>query len=175
METPGPGRKERPMATFAFLLALVFAAPALAEAQPPPPPPDEEVQPPGPPPATQPPPPPPPAPPVAQPIEPPQSTTSPPPPPPPDVKGEWVYTAQYGWVWMPYDQLYTHVNVNSGVAYEFVFYPRFGWRWVLAPWVFGLGPRPYFVHGPVHFVWYAHPWFRPHPLLRRRVVRPRRH
>jgi hypothetical protein len=161
--------------TLAFLLSLVLAAPALAITPPTPPPPDEDVQPPSPPPTSQPPPPPPPpAPPTAQPIEPPQANTVPP-PGPSDVKGEWVYTAQYGWVWMPYDRQYTHVDVNSGVAFVFVFYPRFGWRWVLAPWVFGLGPRPYFVRGPAHFAWYAHPWFRVHPLVRRRIARPHRH
>src|ERR1700682_374801 len=156
------------------MLSLVLAAPALAITQPPPPPPDEDAQPPGPPPISQPPPPPPPAPPTAQPIEPPQANTLPP-PAPCNVQGECVYTPQYVWVWMPYDRQYTHVDVNSGVAYVFVFYPRFGWRWVLAPWVFGLGPRPYFVHGPEHFVWYAHPWFQPHPLVRRKIVRRHRH
>jgi hypothetical protein len=168
------GERSEPVKTLAFLLSLVLAAPALAITPPPPPPPDEDVQPPSPPPTSQPPPPPPPAPPTAQPIEPPQANTVPA-PGPSDVKGEWVYTRQYGWVWMPYDQQYTHVDVNSGVAYVFVFYPRFGWRWVFAPWVFGLGPRPYFIHGPAHFAWYAHPWFRVHPLVRRRIVRPHRH
>ena len=100
---------------------------------------------------------------------------APPPPPPSSVAGEWVYTTQYGWVWMPYDQQYTHVIEKSGVAYEFVYYPRFGWRWVLAPWVFSLGPRPHFVHGPGRFAWYARPWFRRHPLVRRKIVRPHRH
>ena len=75
---------------------------------------------------------------------------------------------------MPYDQQYTHVVEDSGTAYELVFYPGFGWRWVLAPWVFGIGPRPYFVHGPVHFTWYARPWFRAHPLVHREV-REREH
>jgi hypothetical protein len=56
---------------------------------------------------------------------------------------------------MPYEQQYTHVVEDGGVAYEFVFYPSFGWRWVVAPWVLGVGPHPYFAHGPVHFAWYA--------------------
>ena len=158
--------------TFVFLLSLALAAPALAQTEPPPPPPDD-AQPPAPPPESQPPPPPPPAPPTAQPIEPPQVTANAA-PAPSNVPGEWVYTAQYGWVWMPYDQQYTHVIDTSGVAYMFVFYQPFGWRWVLAPWVFGLGPRPHFVHGPGHFAWYAHPWFRGHPLVRRKVVRQHR-
>ncbi|TMA92114.1 MAG: hypothetical protein E6J65_16670 [Deltaproteobacteria bacterium] len=158
--------------TFVFLFSLVLAVPALAQTEPPPPPPDD-AQPPAPPPESQPPPPPPPAPPTAQPIEPPQVTANAA-PAPSNVPGEWVYTAQYGWVWMPYDQQYTHVIDTSGVAYMFVFYQPFGWRWVLAPWVFGLGPRPHFVHGPGHFAWYAHPWFRGHPLVRRKVVRQHR-
>ena len=158
--------------TFVVLFSLALAVPVLAQTEPPPPPPDD-AQPPVPPPETRPPPPPPPAPPTAQPIEPPQVTANTA-PAPSNVPGEWVYTAQYGWVWMPYDQQYTHVIDTSGVAYMFVFYQPFGWRCVLAPWVFGLGPRPHFVHGPGHFAWYAHPWFRGHPLVRRRVVRPHR-
>lgn len=160
-----------------ILLSCAIAMPALSQpsaSMPPPPPPDEEATPPGPPPSSQPPPPPPAAPPTAQPIEPPASVDAAPPPPPSSVAGEWVYTTQYGWVWMPYDQQYTHVIEKSGVAYEFVYYPRFGWRWVLAPWVFYLGPRPHFVHGPSRFAWYARPWFRRHPLVRRKVVRPHR-
>ena len=162
-----------------ILLSCAIAMPALSQPSapmPPPPPPAEEATPPGPPPSSQPPPPPPAAPPTAQPIEPPAGVdAAPPPPPPSSVAGEWVYTTQYGWVWMPYDQQYTHVIEKSGVAYEFVYYPRFGWRWVLAPWVFSLGPRPHFVHGPGRFAWYARPWFRRHPLVRRKIVRPHRH
>jgi len=157
------------MKTFVLLFSFVLAAPALAQTEPPPPPPDD-VQPPAPPPASQ--PPPPPTPPTAQPIEP--QVTANTAPAPSSVPGEWVYTAQYGWVWMPYDQQYTHVIDTSGVAYMFVYYPAFGWRWVLSPWVFGLGPRPHFIHGPGHFAWYAHPWFRGHPLVRRKVVRQHR-
>ena len=160
------------MKTFVLLFSFVLAAPALAQTEPPPPPPDD-VQPPAPPPASQPPPPPPSAPPTAQPIEPPQVTANTA-PAPSSVPGEWVYTAQYGWVWMPYDQQYTHVIDTSGVAYMFVYYPAFGRRWVLSPCVFGLGPRPHFIHGPGHFAWYAHPWFRGHPLVRRKVVRQHR-
>ena len=106
---------------------------------------------------TQPPPPPPDE--DAQPPGPPP-TSQPPPPPPPAPPAP------------PNDS--PLLDPNS-VAFVFVFYPRFGWRWVLAPWVFGLGPRPYFVHGPVRFAWYAPPWFRVHPLVRRRVLRPHRH
>ena len=152
------------MKTSMLLLSLALATGAVAQTQPSTPAP-----------ASQPPPPPDPAPPTAQPIEPPPAATSAP-PLSSNVAGEWVYTTQYGWVWMPYDQQYTHVVEDSGTAYEFVFYPAFGWRWVLAPWIYGIGPRPYFVRGPVHFAWYARPWFRGHPLVHREFhgVRERR-
>src|SRR5438270_3152849 len=93
------------MKTFVLLFSFVLAPPALAQTEPPPPPPDD-VQPTAPPPASQPPPPPPSAPPTAQPIEPPQVTANTA-PAHSSVPGEWVYTAQYGWVWMPYDRQYT--------------------------------------------------------------------
>jgi hypothetical protein len=110
----------------------------------------------------------PPPPPRAQPIEPPQVATAPQPlpapPPSPAVvpappPGQWVYTTQYGWLWMPYEQAYTYVNPDAALSYMFVFYPRFGWRWVVAPWVLGFGPAPFWgAHGPAHFVWYMRPF-----------------
>jgi hypothetical protein len=91
----------------------------------------------------------------------------PPAPPPPQAapaaapSGQWTYTQQYGWLWMPYDQSYTHVADDSALAYEYVWYPGYGWSWVVAPWVLGLGVTPFWGSlGPVHFAWYAHPWFR---------------
>ena len=148
-----------------LLLSLALATGAVAQTQPP-----------NPPPSSQPPPPPAATPPAAQPIEPPPpgAITAPPPSPSASVGGEWVYTTQYGWIWMPYDQQYTHVLGDSGTAYEFVYYPSFGWRWVVAPWVFGIGPGPHFIHGPAHFAWYAHPWFRAHPLVHREIHEHRR-
>lgn len=62
---------------------------------------------------------------------------------------------------MPYEQSYTYVVPEAALAYTFVYYPAFGWRWVVAPWVLGFGVAPYWGPlGPVHFVWYARPWFR---------------
>ena len=76
--------------------------------------------------------------------------------------GHWVYTSQYGWVWMPYAQGYTYVP-DSGDPYMYVYYPSYGWRWVVAPWIFGWGPRPYWgTWGVSHFAWYSHPWFSGH-------------
>lgn len=145
------------MKTPILLLSFALATGALAQSAPP------TAAP-----TSQPPPPPPSAPPVGQPME---SPAAPPGAPQPSsaTAGEWVYTTQYGWVWMPYDQQYTHVVEDSGVAYEFVYYPSFGWRWVVAPWVFGVGPAPHFAHGPAHFAWYARPWFKRHPLVHRDV------
>jgi hypothetical protein len=77
--------------------------------------------------------------------------------------GQWVYTSQYGWVWMPYAQAYTHVPA-TGYPYMYLYYPAFGWRWSAAPWVFGWGPRPYWgAWGMTRFAWHARPWFRPRP------------
>jgi hypothetical protein len=75
------------------------------------------------------------------------------------VDGEWVYTAQYGWVWMPYSPAYTYVPSESASApLMYVYAPVGGWKWVAAPWVWGLGPQPWFSVGPVRFAWYGHPW-----------------
>jgi len=87
--------------------------------------------------------------------------------PPPSVPGaappagQWTYTQQYGWLWMPYDQRYTYVVDSASLAYEYVWYPTFGWSWVVSPWVLGLGVAPFWgAGGPMRFAWYSHPWFR---------------
>jgi hypothetical protein len=144
------------------LAVMGVTASALAQPAPPPPPPAADNEAPG---EYQSPPPPPP---TAMPSPPPAAM--PPPvasgpapqaaPPPPMRDGEWVYTSQYGYVWMPYGQSYTYVAGNSASMY--VFWPHYGWRWVSAPWVVGVGPAPRWRYGsPVRFAWYAHPWFRP--------------
>jgi len=75
-------------------------------------------------------------------------------------EGQWVYTAQYGWVWMPYGDAYTQVSPDGTVATTYVYEPDVGWLWVLAPWVLGWGPVPYWgVPGVIHLGWHAHPWF----------------
>src|ERR1700759_269437 len=71
--------------------------------------------------------------------------------------GQWVYTQQYGWVWMPYGDQYTYAPTQEG-AYpqEYVYYPSYGWTWVAAPWVFGWGASPYWgIYGTAHFGWYG--------------------
>ena len=75
---------------------------------------------------------------------------------PAPANGQWVYTSQYGWVWMPYGAAYTYLPAG---AYPdmYVYFPVYGWRWVVAPWVWGVGPRPYFgVYGWTRYAWYGH-------------------
>jgi hypothetical protein len=96
----------------------------------------------------------PPAPPFADQQRPAQPQQSPP--------GQWVYTQQYGWLWMPYGDDYTYVPPDGyGEPYLYVYYPVFGWTWVVAPWVWGFGPWPWFgLRGPVSFAWWRHGWWR---------------
>jgi hypothetical protein len=67
--------------------------------------------------------------------------------------GQWVYTAQYGWLYMPYGERF--VLTQTAAPYAYVYYPSFGWRWLVAPWLAGSGPYPYFgAHGPFAYGWY---------------------
>jgi len=87
----------------------------------------------------------------------------PPPPPRPESRqdkpsdtGQWVYTEQYGWVWMPYGDRYTHQPPDGGTPSMYVYYPEAGWCWVVAPWLWGWGPSPYFgVFGPRFYGWWG--------------------
>jgi hypothetical protein len=112
-----------------------------------------------------------PAPPVEQPSPPP---ASPPPvqvqpgrpaqpaqPAPPASSGQWVYTQQYGWLWMPYGDQYVS-SAEGAYPYEYVYRPTYGWTWLTAPWVWGWGPRIYFsIGGPRHYAWFHNHWY-PH-------------
>jgi hypothetical protein len=101
---------------------------------------------------------------------PPPATPPPPPayagglevPPPSVADGQWVYTAQYGWVWAPYSDTFVWVPASgTGEPLEFVYYPSYGWTWVAAPWVWGMGPWPYFGRpAPTRFAWYQRGWWR---------------
>lgn len=166
--------------TVAALLALgTIAVSTAARAQSPPaPPPFVEVQPVGPEPTFAPPPPPP----YhqsyqAQAIHAPAPVYQPAPVAAPVPAGQWVYTQQYGWLWMPYGPGYTTVT-SPTVAHGYVYYPARGWRWVSAPWVLGLGRAPHWGRlGPRHYAWHGG-WNRPavvHAPSRRQVVVPRAH
>lgn len=100
---------------------------------------------------------PPAAPPSTPPVERSPAATAQPTPP-----GQWVYTQQYGWIWMPYADAYTYLPPDGyGEPYEYVYWPTYGWTWVVAPWVWGWGPWPFFgVHGAFRFAWFGHGWWR---------------
>jgi len=75
----------------------------------------------------------------------------------PAPPGQWVYTQQYGWLWMPYGTPYTYLPPNDGTPDMYVYYPTVGWCWVVAPWVWGWGPVPYWgIYGTVGFGWYGY-------------------
>jgi len=70
--------------------------------------------------------------------------------------GQWVYTEQYGWVWMPYGNDYTEAPASDTVVgLVYVFQPVLGWGWLTAPWLSGAGPCPYFgSRAPQNYNWY---------------------
>jgi hypothetical protein len=73
------------------------------------------------------------------------------------AQGQWVHTQQYGWVWMPYGDAYTYLPPDGGDPNMYVYYPTIGWCWVIAPWLWGWGPMPYFGHwGWSRFGWFGH-------------------
>jgi hypothetical protein len=58
---------------------------------------------------------------------------------------------------MPYGDQYTYLPAGGGAAPDmYVYYPASAGVWVVAPWVWGLGPQPYFgVRGVVGFGWWG--------------------
>jgi hypothetical protein len=148
------------------LVLLLTAAPSFAQEQPaaPPPPPRTEstvqvqVQPaPQQQAAPQPPPPPPAdqqgAPQASAPQQAPYQGQEAPPPGwvqvDPQGTGQWVYTPDYGWVWVPAG---TVSQDAEGVPYSYLYTPTYGWTWYVSPW----GVGPYYYGG-----WVRHPW---HPV-----------
>jgi hypothetical protein len=69
--------------------------------------------------------------------------------------GQWVFTSQYGWVWMPHGNSFTFLPSNGAPPNMFVFYPAVGWSWVVAPWVWGWGTMPWFGFAG----WGGYPWY----------------
>ena len=70
-------------------------------------------------------------------------------------QGQWAFTDQYGWIWIPYADSYVYVPASGAVPQAYVYSPSVGWTWVVAPWVWGLGPQPYLVAGPSRFAWWG--------------------
>ncbi|MFN8010016.1 MAG: hypothetical protein U0P81_01295 [Holophagaceae bacterium] len=127
-----------------LLVAALLAAPVVAQDAPPPP---EQTAPPTPAPKDPPPPPP-----RERPAPPATSSDR-------DRDrdgGQWVYTEQHGWVWMPYGEDCIHESDDGGPPHMYLYTQDVGWCWVLAPWLWGWGPRPWF--GPVgyhRYVWWG--------------------
>jgi hypothetical protein len=45
----------------------------------------------------------------------------------------------------PYGDAYSYVPPGGcGEPYEYIYYPSYGWTWVVAPWVWSFGPWPHF-------------------------------
>ena len=80
-------------------------------------------------------------------------------PAPAQAGGQWVYSQQYGWIWMPYGNQYIYAPEGVAAPSAYVYAPAYGWTWLAAPWVWGVGPRLYFSVGPRHFWWWGHPRF----------------
>lgn len=72
------------------------------------------------------------------------------------LSGQWVYTNQYEWVWMPYGKTYSSLPPDGSTPNMYVYYPAEGWCWVVAPWVWGWGVMPsYGLLGCSNFSWYG--------------------
>ena len=141
------------LVTMPLLLLLATAADAqTTQATPPGPPPGNTpiaVAPPAPPPTSA------PTMPAAPPSPPPEQENASVAAPEASSQGQWTYTDQYGWIWAPYADSYVYVPKSGAVPQMYVYSPSVGWTWVVAPWVWGLGPRPYFVFGTSRYVWWG--------------------
>jgi hypothetical protein len=74
--------------------------------------------------------------------------------------GQWVYTTQYGWVFMPYGDAYSSVP-TAGAPSMYVYTSSGGWGWVNSPWLVGVGPSLYFgTYGYASYRWYGQPRYR---------------
>jgi hypothetical protein len=70
--------------------------------------------------------------------------------------GQWVYTTDYGWTWVPAGSATTAVE---GVPYAYMYTASFGWTWYLSPW--GWGPYHYggwVTHPYYHYPYAYHPY-----------------
>jgi hypothetical protein len=78
------------------------------------------------------------------------------------MTGEWFYTTQQGWLWMPHSSAYYHVPTSGrGRPYAYAYHQQRGWAWVEAPWIWGIGPWPYFGrYGATRFAWYTAGYWR---------------
>ncbi|HEX8796645.1 MAG TPA: hypothetical protein VF765_37095 [Polyangiaceae bacterium] len=61
--------------------------------------------------------------------------------------GQWVWTAQYGWVWVPAE---TAPLAVQGEPYVYLYTPTYGWTWFDSPWGW---------YGPGGGWGWARPWY----------------
>ena len=63
--------------------------------------------------------------------------------------GQWVYTSDYGWIWVPAGASTRNIE---GIPYVYLYTPAYGWTWYVSPWG----------RGRYHYgVWVRHAW---HPI-----------
>lgn len=86
-------------------------------------------------------------------------------PPPQQVaaQGQWVWSEEYGWIWVPAG---ASTYAVGGEPYVYIYTPVYGWTWYASPW--GWGPYYYGVwaHRPwgwryAPHVWYGRGWVAP--------------
>jgi hypothetical protein len=65
----------------------------------------------------------------------------------PTSQGQWVWTEQYGWVWVPADAVPLAVQ---GEPYVYLYTPTYGWTWFDSPWGW---------YGPAGGWGWARPWY----------------
>lgn len=78
-------------------------------------------------------------------------------------QGQWVWTEEYGWIWVPAG---AQSYAVGGDPYVYIYTPVYGWTWYASPW--GWGPYYYGVwaHRPwgwryAPHVWYGRGWVAP--------------
>jgi hypothetical protein len=93
-------------------------------------------------------------PPVQQPPAPP-APPAPAPPPPPAARriaaGQWVYSDESGWMWVPAGASPSYVD---GVPYVYLYTRTHGWTWYVSPW----GPSRFYKGAWVHRAWHPRGW-----------------
>jgi uncharacterized membrane protein YgcG len=82
---------------------------------------------------------------------------------PAPATGQWVWSEEYGWIWVPNGATTYAVG---GDPYVYIYTPVYGWTWYASPW--GWGPYYYGVwaHRPwgwryAPHVWYGRGWMAP--------------
>lgn len=101
---------------------------------------------------------------------PPPSYEAPPAAPPVETgNGEWVESAEYGWIWVPYS---SDTVMVQNQPYTYFYTPSYGWTWYVSPWGAGRYHRGAWVHHAAYAprVWHSNVWVAPQSRV---VVRPR--